>query len=155
MWKTLALALAALSVACSTAQARPPIWIVRDADSEIVLFGSIHVLPPGLDWKPPPLARALTAADDLWFELPIDPATEAETARLAAAVREVLAEAIAAGGSTLRDYAAADGALGYFQHNFRVYDREGERCPTPNCRGTIQRQVQGGRSTFYCSVCQR
>jgi formamidopyrimidine-DNA glycosylase len=89
---------------------------------------------------------------------PLRPAGEIARARLdrlAVAVREVLAEAIAAGGSTLRDYAAADGALGYFQHNFRVYDREGERCPTPNCRGTIQRKVQGGRSTFYCFVCQR
>lgn len=66
------------------AWARPPVWIVRDKDSELVLFGSVHILPPGMDWRPPALAKALTDADDVWFELPIDPATEAETARLAA-----------------------------------------------------------------------
>jgi formamidopyrimidine-DNA glycosylase len=75
--------------------------------------------------------------------------------RLAEAVREVLAEAIEAGGSSLRDYAAADGALGYFQHRFRVYDREGAPCPTPRCRGTVAREAQAGRSTFYCPVCQK
>jgi len=58
------------------------------------------------------------------------------------------------GGSTLRDYAAADGALGYFQHRFRVYDREGQPCTNAKCRGVIARQVQGGRSTFYCPDCQ-
>jgi formamidopyrimidine-DNA glycosylase len=73
---------------------------------------------------------------------------------LVEAVKEVLAEAIAAGGSSLRDYAAADGALGYFQHRFRVYDREGGPCPTPGCRGVIDRTVQSGRSTFHCPVCQ-
>jgi len=82
MWKILVPALAALSLA-GAAQAKPPVWVVRDADSELVLFGSIHVLPPGLDWTPPALAGALKSADDLWFELPIDPASEAETARLA------------------------------------------------------------------------
>lgn len=65
------------------AAARPPVWVVKDKDSEIVLFGSVHVLPPALDWKPPALAAALQAADDLWFELPIDAQSEAETARLA------------------------------------------------------------------------
>jgi formamidopyrimidine-DNA glycosylase len=74
---------------------------------------------------------------------------------LVEAVREVLEAAIRAGGSTLRDYAAADGALGYFQHSFRVYGRTGEPCPNPGCKGVIARQVQGGRSTFYCPVCQR
>ncbi|MDB5456018.1 MAG: formamidopyrimidine-DNA glycosylase [Caulobacter sp.] len=74
---------------------------------------------------------------------------------LAAAIKAVLAEAVEAGGSTLKDFAAADGALGYFQHRFRVYDREGEPCPTPGCGGTIARQVQAGRSTFSCPVCQR
>ena len=75
--------------------------------------------------------------------------------RLVEAIREVLTAAIAAGGSTLKDYAQADGALGYFQHSFRVYDREGTPCPNVGCTGTIDRQVQGGRSTFYCPVCQR
>jgi formamidopyrimidine-DNA glycosylase len=75
--------------------------------------------------------------------------------KLVEAVRLVLEEAIAAGGSTLRDYAGADGALGYFQHRFRVYGREGEPCPSPDCSGVIKRIVQGGRSTFYCPSCQR
>jgi formamidopyrimidine-DNA glycosylase len=75
--------------------------------------------------------------------------------RLAGEIRTVLSEAIEAGGSSLRDYAQADGALGYFQHGFRVYDREGAPCPTPGCAGTVQRIVQAGRSTFYCQTCQR
>ena len=75
--------------------------------------------------------------------------------RLAAAIREVLTEAVAAGGSTLRDHARVDGTLGYFQHAFRVYDREGAACVTPGCRGTVARLVQAGRSTFYCPHCQR
>jgi len=75
----LALALAA----ATAAHAKPPVWIVRDADSELVLFGSVHLLPPGLDWRSRPLDQALAHADDVWFELPIDPATQAETAMLA------------------------------------------------------------------------
>ena len=78
-----------------------------------------------------------------------------EVERLAAAVRAVLAEAIAAGGSSLRDHRQANGELGYFQHAFRVYDREGEACPSPGCRGVIERSVQAGRSTFWCAACQR
>ena len=66
----------------------------------------------------------------------------------------VLAEAIEAGGSTLRDYAGADGALGYFQHRFKVYDREGQPCLRED-GGAIRRVVQAGRSTFFCPVCQR
>ena len=73
---------------------------------------------------------------------------------LTLAIKEVLAEAVEVGGSTLKDFAAADGALGYFQHRFRVYDREGEPCPTPGCKGVIDRQAQAGRSTFFCPVCQ-
>jgi formamidopyrimidine-DNA glycosylase len=76
-------------------------------------------------------------------------------ASLVTAIQDVLAEAIEAGGSSISDYASADGALGYFQHRFRVYDREGEPCPTPGCKGIIKRTVQAGRSTFYCPVCQR
>jgi formamidopyrimidine-DNA glycosylase len=75
--------------------------------------------------------------------------------RLAAAIPQVLHEAVAAGGSSLRDHRQTDGTLGYFQHRFRVYDREGEPCPTPGCSGTIRRIVQSARSTFFCSVCQR
>lgn len=76
------LLLASCSVA--EAEARPPVWTVRDADSELVLFGSVHVLPPGLDWRPSELDAALAKADDLWFELPIDPASEAKVGQLAA-----------------------------------------------------------------------
>jgi len=76
-------------------------------------------------------------------------------ARLVDAIRAVLNDAIRAGGSSLRDHRRTDGALGDFQHNFRVYDRDGRRCPTPGCGGTIRRIVQTGRSTFFCPVCQR
>lgn len=73
---------------------------------------------------------------------------------LTTAIKDVLTEAVEVGGSTLKDFAAADGALGYFQHRFRVYDREGEPCPTPGCKGVIAREVQAGRSTFFCPMCQ-
>lgn len=75
--------------------------------------------------------------------------------RLAPAIKTVLEKAIASGGSTLRDYAHVDGQLGYFQHEFQAYGREGEACQTPRCGGTVQRIVQSGRSTFFCSRCQR
>jgi uncharacterized protein YbaP (TraB family) len=82
--RPLALLAAALALLGATpALARPPMWVVRDADSELVLFGAVHVLPPGLDWRPPALNRALASADDVWFELPVDPATVVETARIA------------------------------------------------------------------------
>lgn len=74
---------------------------------------------------------------------------------IVAAVRQVLTEAIGAGGSTLRDYAGPDGALGYFQHRFEAYGRPGEACRSPGCGGVIHRIVQAGRSTFYCPRCQR
>ena len=70
-------------------------------------------------------------------------------------VRDVLNEAIAAGGSTLRDFSGTDGSEGAFQQRFAVYDREGEPCPRTGCRGTIRRIVQSGRSTFYCPSCQK
>ena len=75
--------------------------------------------------------------------------------RLTRAIKDVLLEAIEAGGSSLRDHRQTDGALGYFQHSFRVYDREGAACPRKGCRGTITRIVQAGRSTFYCPACQK
>lgn len=75
--------------------------------------------------------------------------------KLAQSVRTVLREAIDAGGSTLRDYAHADGELGYFQHAFSVYDREGQPCVTPGCAGTVKRIVQSNRSTFFCGFCQK
>jgi formamidopyrimidine-DNA glycosylase len=74
---------------------------------------------------------------------------------LADAIKAVLNDAIKAGGSSLRDHRRTDGELGYFQHSFRVYDREGEKCPTRGCKGTIKRIVQIGRSTFFCPVCQK
>ncbi|MEO1239306.1 MAG: bifunctional DNA-formamidopyrimidine glycosylase/DNA-(apurinic or apyrimidinic site) lyase [Pseudomonadota bacterium] len=70
-------------------------------------------------------------------------------------IRDVLLEAIEAGGSSLRDHRQADGELGYFQHRFLVYDQEGKPCQTPGCGGTVRRIVQSGRSTFYCPTCQR
>ena len=76
-------------------------------------------------------------------------------AGLVALIREVLAEAIEAGGSSLRDHRQPDGELGYFQHSFHVYDREGEPCQKPGCTGTVQRIVQSGRSSFFCPSCQR
>jgi len=75
--------------------------------------------------------------------------------RLVEAVRAVLTDAIKVGGSSLRDHRLTDGELGMFQHHFRVYDRAGEPCRTPGCRGVIKRIVQNGRSTFYCPVCQK
>lgn len=77
------------------------------------------------------------------------------TASLVPIIRDVLAEAIEAGGSSLRDYRQADGELGYFQHTFRAYGQEGNPCPTATCSGTIGRIVQSGRSTFFCRQCQR
>ncbi len=79
----------------------------------------------------------------------------ARAERLAGAVKAVLTEAIAAGGSSLRDYVQASGELGYFQHSFAVYDREGEACRERRCRGVVRRIVQSGRSSFYCPSCQR
>ena len=74
---------------------------------------------------------------------------------LALAIQSVLREAVKAGGSSLRDHKRVDGELGYFQKTFAVYDREGEKCKTPDCAGVIKRIVQTGRSTFYCPVCQK
>ncbi len=91
-----------------------------------------------------PMRAAGSIADDL-----------ATLERLASDIRATIAEAIAAGGSSLKDYIQADGALGYFQHSFRVYGREGEPCRNPACGATIERAVQAGRSTFFCASCQK
>lgn len=77
------------------------------------------------------------------------------SSRLADAIRAVIDDALRAGGSSLRDYMHTDGSLGYFQHQFAVYDREGQPCKREGCGGTITRIVQSGRSTFYCPTCQR
>ncbi|MBP0483360.1 bifunctional DNA-formamidopyrimidine glycosylase/DNA-(apurinic or apyrimidinic site) lyase [Sagittula salina] len=75
-------------------------------------------------------------------------------AALVPIIRQVLEEAIEAGGSSLKDFRQADGELGYFQHNFDVYGREGDACRTPDCPSVIRRVVQSGRSSFYCPTCQ-
>lgn len=95
------------------------------------------------------------------FRAGISPARQAgrisaeRAAQLVPIVRDVLRDAIAAGGSSLRDYRQADGELGYFQHTFDVYGREGEHCRREGCDGAIVRLVQSGRSSFYCKSCQR
>jgi formamidopyrimidine-DNA glycosylase len=76
-------------------------------------------------------------------------------AALVPIIRKVLADAITAGGSSLRDFRQADGELGYFQHSFDVYGREGEPCRSVGCKGHIARVTQAGRSSFYCPQCQR
>jgi formamidopyrimidine-DNA glycosylase len=76
-------------------------------------------------------------------------------ARLVPAIKAILKAAVDSGGSSLRDYARTDGELGYFQHHFAVYDREGLRCLRKGCKGTVRRIVQSGRSTFFCPACQR
>lgn len=104
-WRSIAGALAALAFA-GAAAAEPPVWVVRDKDSEVVLFGSVHVLPPGLAWTPPVLDRALKAADDIWFELPIDAQSEADTATLATRVGVLPPD-----GSLFKLLSPEDGAL--------------------------------------------
>ncbi|MBM2322000.1 MULTISPECIES: bifunctional DNA-formamidopyrimidine glycosylase/DNA-(apurinic or apyrimidinic site) lyase [Marivita] len=89
---------------------------------------------------------------------PTRPARRVSKDRIASLVpiiREVLSDAIEAGGSSLRDFRQADGELGYFQHSFDVYGREGAPCRSTGCTSTIRRIVQSGRSTFYCPTCQR
>ena len=100
-------------------------------------------------------------ASEALFRAGISPTRESGTVtgaradKLVAAVKSVLAEAIEAGGSSLRDHRQTSGELGYFQHSFAVYEREGERCPTCRSKSGIRRLVQSGRSTFYCAKCQR
>jgi uncharacterized protein YbaP (TraB family) len=109
LWTSLAGALAGLLAALTVAgaaAATPPVWVVKDKNSEIVLFGSVHVLPPGMDWTPPALDRALKAADDIWFELPIDADSDAETGRLATAVGMLPPD-----GSLFKLLTPEDGAL--------------------------------------------
>ncbi len=81
--------------------------------------------------------------------------TMAEVEKLVPIIRDVLTEAIAAGGSTLKDYAQVSGELGYFQHRFKAYGREGEPCTSEGCASIIERIVQSNRSTFYCPSCQQ
>ena len=98
---------------------------------------------------------------EVLFRAGIHPARKAgrisakRVATLVPLIRDVLSEAIAAGGASLRDYRQSDGELGYFQHVFQVYDRAGDICITPSCGKEIQRIVQSGRSSFFCPQCQR
>lgn len=95
------------------------------------------------------LWRAELSPDALGSSLTPDSAT-----RLAKAIHTVLEEAVAAGGSSISDFASASGELGYFQHRFKVYDRKGQPCLRPGCAGHIARKVHAGRSSFYCELCQ-
>lgn len=81
--------------------------------------------------------------------------SEQDTEILVPLIRDILTRAIEAGGSSLKDFAGADGDLGYFQHQFKAYGREGEQCQNDGCEGIIDRINQGGRSTFYCPTCQK
>ena len=117
------------------------------SDQRVVAgLGNIYVCEALFRARLSPKRIALTIADRHG-----KPNERAE--RLVEAIKAVLMDAIDAGGSSLRDHRRADGSLGDFQHNFRVYDREGEPCP--NCKGKIKRIVQVGRSTFYCPSCQK
>jgi len=127
-------------------------------------------LDPQFEGKPAPIKAALLDQSivaglgniyvcEALFRSGISPRRKAYTligkrnARLAPAINEVIAEAIAAGGSSISDFANASGELGYFQKHFSVYDREGDACDT--CGDTVKRIVQSGRSSFYCGTCQR
>jgi formamidopyrimidine-DNA glycosylase len=119
------------------------------SDQRVVAgLGNIYVCEALHRARLSPKRRAATLADR-------NGAPTERAARLVAGIQAVLEEAISAGGSTLRNHKLTDGALGMFQHNFRVYDRAGGKCPTTGCRGVIKRIVQNGRSTFYCPVCQK
>lgn len=117
------------------------------SDQRVVAgLGNIYVCEALFRARLSPLRSASTIADRRG-----KPNERAE--RLVNAIKAVLLDAIEAGGSSLRDHRKADGSLGDFQHNFQVYDREGQPCPS--CKGKIRRIVQLGRSTFYCPSCQR
>jgi formamidopyrimidine-DNA glycosylase len=119
------------------------------SDQRIVAgLGNIYVCESLSRARLSPKRKASTIADKAG-------APNERAAHLAQAIRDVLGDAIKAGGSSLRDHRQTDGELGYFQHSFRVYDREGASCPTRGCRGKIRRIVQSGRSTFYCPLCQK
>jgi formamidopyrimidine-DNA glycosylase len=117
------------------------------SDQRVVAgLGNIYVCEALFRARLSPKRRASTIADRKGKP-------NERAARLVDAIKAVLVDAIEAGGSSLRDHRRADGSLGDFQHNFQVYDREGEPCPS--CKGKIKRIVQGGRSTFYCPSCQK
>jgi len=117
------------------------------SDQRVVAgLGNIYVCEALFRARLSPKRQASTIADR-------NGKPNARAEALVESIKAVLNDAIKAGGSSLRDHRRADGSLGDFQHHFLVYDREGERCP--NCKGTIKRIVQAGRSTFYCPSCQK
>jgi formamidopyrimidine-DNA glycosylase len=117
------------------------------SDQRVVAgLGNIYVCEALFRAHLSPKRRASTIADR-------NGKPNAHAQALVEAIKRVLNDAIKAGGSSLRDHRRADGSLGDFQHNFQVYDREGEACP--NCKGKVKRIVQTGRSTFYCPSCQK
>jgi len=111
-------------------------------------LGNIYVCEALYRARLSPRRRAATLADRKG-----EPTDHAR--RLVDAIHAVLNQAIEAGGSSLRDHRQTSGELGYFQHSFQVYDREGEPCGTPGCGGTVRRFTQNGRSTFWCPKCQK
>jgi formamidopyrimidine-DNA glycosylase len=118
-------------------------------DQKVVAgLGNIYVCEALFGARLSPKRKASTIADR-------SGAPNERAERLVDAIKAVLTDAIKAGGSSLRDHRRTDGELGYFQHHFRVYDREGQPCIGPGCKGTVKRIVQGGRSTFYCPECQK
>jgi formamidopyrimidine-DNA glycosylase len=111
-------------------------------------LGNIYVCEALYRARLSPKRLASTIADR-------DGAPNERAEQLVESIKAVLNAAIKDGGSSLRDHKLTDGELGMFQHNFRVYDREGEKCGTPGCHGVVKRIVQNGRSTFYCPACQK
>jgi formamidopyrimidine-DNA glycosylase len=138
----------AARLAALLAGARTPLKSALIDQKRIAGLGNIYVCEALHRARLSPLREAGTLAD-------AEGAPRRSAKALAQAIRDVLEEAIEAGGSTLRDHRRTDGELGYFQHSFAVYGREGEPCPRPRCRGTIARIVQNGRSTFVCPACQK
>jgi formamidopyrimidine-DNA glycosylase len=118
------------------------------SDQRVVAgLGNIYVCEALFRARLSPKRRAATIADR-------NGKPNERAAALVEAIKAVLMDAIKAGGSSLRDHRRADGSLGDFQHNFLVYDREGQPCPG-GCKGIVKRIVQAGRSTFYCPGCQK
>lgn len=148
-------------------------WLIRDLGPEPLgnAFDDVYLIDR-LKGKNSPIKTALLDQRivsglgniyvcEVLFRAGIHPARKAaqigtkRVASLVPLIREVLQEAIAAGGSSLRDFKQTDGELGYFQHTFQVYGQEGNLCATPDCTKKITRIVQSGRSTFFCPQCQR
>ncbi|WP_341863033.1 bifunctional DNA-formamidopyrimidine glycosylase/DNA-(apurinic or apyrimidinic site) lyase [Gymnodinialimonas sp. 57CJ19] len=148
-------------------------WLIRDLGPEPLGngFDEAHLIAAFKDKRSPVKTALLDqrivsglgniyVCEALW-RAGISPLRQAgkisapRVAKLVPIIRDVLREAIEAGGSSLRDHRQASGELGYFQHTFRAYGREGEPCQAPDCAGKINRKVQSGRSSFYCPACQR